>query len=320
MPSLLIHNGNHTVKNIFAAKKKSQIYPCVADAWNDTDLKQLSQRIAAVKKSDNGCTDISCADNIVLDDKIKLLENFTTYKFFTSYQNDLDNLDPAFAQTQYDQTQWLRASMWYLSLSDYVVFLDQINLPCESTGGDIVFTPGRVGTHLLKDLSKVRRHVHHNDDILTSDRWKTLVHSSRIYTVARRNFLEYLLSDCVGQKYGIMVTTKDTLQQHTAIVNTWEPFEISQAQCIEQLKTFISYVDFILCLKYLYNKPVYFSVYEDLSRNKTNTYVKNPYNSKYLCSNLEQVLAWCEQIYQPIYCKALANLERVLSTIWYHNE
>jgi hypothetical protein len=313
MNSLILHNGNQLVKPWFSSKlKNSKIMPCIADSWtvDGSALRDFDSRIQYSKSNTNVCTDLTCADNIPTLILAQLKETFTCVKIISDHNLDIANLDPAWELDQYNQMQWLRASLYRLSMSDELIFWHKPKLPSAQTTPPIIFTTGRSGTHVLKEVLDTKHFCHHDNNIIADHRFQRLITAEFIGAVARKSFLKYLLSVEIAKQRRLIITTVDSFKEIQQEVQMWQPIHIDKDACDQALDSFANYVDLLLALFYFYNKSINFSLLEDLSDHYDSiAVVKNPYHAPDLCSNYDWVAELCEKTYQPIYENILKKLQ-----------
>ena len=305
------------VKPWFTSRlKNSTTMPCIADSWNqDKTLLDLDSKIQFAKLNPNICTDITCADCLTVASMVKLKGTFALVKIVTDYESDIANLDPAWNPEKYDQTQWLIASMYGLALSDDLIFWNKPNLPSIQTAPPVIFTTGRSGTHVLREVLNVENY-HHD-----SNRFQQLIDAEFIGAVARKSFLKYLLSTEIARQHQLLLTTNDSLQTNQQLVKHWKSIHIGKDACDQLLTTFVNYVDLLLGLFYFYNKSVKFSFFEDLSDHYDSIkIIKNPYHAPDLCANYNAVAELCETTYQPIYENILKKLQLLFGSNCYKHE
>jgi hypothetical protein len=224
---------------------------------------------------------------------------------------DLDLASTTPGSNVYNESTWLQATFYGLSLADDIVFLDQITADSDHSQDAIVFTPGRCGTHVLLDITGATTFCHHHDSLIESQqRWQQLVGASKIFAVLRRTLLDQICSDAVRQRYGLVLTTKNTLEQVRSRVQQWAGFEITDKDIDYSLKKICTYVDILLGLKFCFNKDIKFSFLEDLKHHyQSIEHQKNPYDYRTLIVNYEDVEIKCNQIYQAFYDKITNRVE-----------
>ena len=315
MSYLLLHNGNQLVKRWASTFYKSSSRLCLVDRWPDaTDLSQKYQQAI----NQDICTDLTTADVFDVKELFAAAHIFEVVKVITSYENDLANLEPVW-DNGYSKSQWLHSSFFRLIFANKIVFQQPVVLECLETDPAIVFTPGRCGTNVLRDITGVTNHLHNNDDLLMRDQFSTVVNAKKILTILRKRFIDQVVSGAVAEKYGIMLTTKNNLDKNQEQVSSWGEITLSESDYKNTLIRICNYADVVLGLKLLYNKKIEFSLLEDLHAHFDKiSHVKNPYSAQQIICNYQEAVDTCQQDYQPIYNKIITTLERVLGTNLYN--
>lgn len=211
----------------------------------------------------------------------------------------------------YHEIQWLISLFDNLTVADETVFLNEISLMGTTTQPEIVFTPGRCGTHVVKQITKVKVFMHHNDQLLEdTERFQRLVDSKLIISVLRRKFVDFVASKVIGENNFFMLTKKTDLDKNKKIVEQWKPLEITHDDIHRVFKDLISYTDLLIGLNLFYHKKIKFSCLESLDHWFDNIeYLKNPYTHKDLIANYDQVVDICTRIYQPVYDEILDKIQ-----------
>ena len=288
---------------------------CLSDSWPNTTNLQQKYQLASTTSI---CTDLTTADVFDIKELFNAKQSLEIVKVITTYENDLKNLEPVW-QHNYSKEQWLISTFSRLSCADQVVFQQPVILPCLQTGPDIIFTPGRSGTHVLRGITEVHDYLHHNDNLLLSDRFTTLIDTKKIISVLRKRFIDQVCSDAIGRTYGIVVSNKHNIVKNQQLTSKWKPIKLSTTDYQLTLEKICSYVDVLLDLKMFYNKHVEFSLLDNLQEHFDNIFfVKNPYRSQDIISNYSEAVAVCEQEYQPIYNQIITTLQRVFGTNLYN--
>ena len=316
MSYLLLHNGNQLVKPWASTFYKCSSRPCLSSPWpNADDFSQKYQQAI----DQNICTDLTTADTFDIKELCAAVENFEVIKVITSYENDIANLEEVWNHG-YSKLQWLRSNFNRLIFADKIIFQQPVEFDSLETEPDIVFTPGRSGTHALKDITGVHNMLHHTKgDLLAEDQFLRLVNAKKILSVVRKTFIDQVVSDAINQRYGIMVTTKDNFDTNRQRVLEWSPITLSDADYKYTLTKFCNYADHILGLKIFYNKKIEFSFFEELHTHLDKiTYIKNPYSARQIISNYQEAVDICQQEYQPSYNKIIAILQRMFNTQLYN--
>jgi hypothetical protein len=314
MSYLLLHNGNQLVKPWASTFYKSSSRLCLVDHWPDAiDLSQKYQQAV----DQNICTDLTTADVFDTKELFAAAHNFEVVKVITSYENDLANLEPVW-NNGYSKSQWLHSSFFRLIFADKIVFQQPVVLECLETEPAIVFTPGRSGTHVLRDITGVTNCLHNIDDLLMQDQFSTVVNAKKILSILRKKFIDQVVSGAVAERYGIMLTTKNNFNENQEQVSSWSEITLSDSDYRNTLSSICNYADLLLGLKIFYNKKIEFSFLEDLHAHFDKiSHVKNPYSAQQIISNYQEAVDTCQQDYQPIYNRIITILERVLGTNMY---
>ena len=315
MSYLLLHNGNQLVKPWASTFYKCSPCPCLVERW--PNVNNLSQKYQQAIDQDI-CTDLTTADVFDCKELFAAARNFEVVKVITSYENDLANLEPVWDHG-YSKSQWLRSSFVRLIFADKIVFQQPIVLECLETDPVIIFTPGRSGTHVLKDITGVDNFLHPSGDFLMQDRFSTVANAKKILCILRKRFIDQVVSDAVGARYGMMLTTRKSLDENQQEVSVWPQITLSDLDYQYTLSRICNYSDLVLGLKIFYNKKIEFSLLEDLHAHFDKIlHVKNPYSAQKIISNYQDAVDTCQQEYQPIYNKIITTLERVLGTHLYN--
>ena len=288
---------------------------CLADPWPDaTDLQEKYQ----LASTTSICTDLTTADVFDIKELFNAKQSLEIVKVITTYENDLTNLEPVWRH-DYSKEQWLISTFHRLSCADQIVFQQPVVLPCLQTGPDIIFTPGRSGTHVLRGITDVHNYLHHNNNLVMSDKFTKLIDAKKIISVLRKKFIDQVCSDAIGQTYGIVISNKHNIDKKRQIMSKWEPIKLSTTNYQSTLDKICSYTDLLLGVKMFYNKHVEFSLLDNLQEHFNNIFfVKNPYQSQDIISNYSESVAVCEQEYQPIYDQIITTLQRVFGTNLYN--
>lgn len=315
MSHLLLHNGNELIKPWASSFYRCSSRPCLVSEWSDA--VDLSQKYQLAIDQDI-CTDLTTADTFDAKELFAAAHNFELVKVITSFENDVANLEPVW-NDGYSKSQWLRSSFFRLIFADKIVFQQPVMFESMETEPDIVFTPGRSGTHALRDITGVSNFLHHHDDLLISDQFSTLVNAKKILGILRKNFIDQVVSDAIGLRYGVMLTTKDNFENNQQQASAWHPITLSESDYEHTLNKICNYADLILGLKIFYNKKIEFSLLEELHAHFGKiSHVKNPYSADQIISNYQEAVDICQQEYQPIYNKIIAILQRMFNTQLYN--
>lgn len=315
MSYLLLHNGNQLIKPWAKKFYNCDTMPCLTDTWHgitDLDLKY------AVARSKTVCTDLTTADTFNVVELYQAKSTFTILKIITSYENDCNNIEPVWSKS-FDQTQWLVSIFNRLSVADRVLFQQPVALSCLNNEPKIIFSPGRSGTHVLRDITKTYNYTHHNESDMSKSEILRIVNAESILGIMRKQFVDQVVSDAISKKYGVMLSRLENINANREIVSKWEPFEINDMDYISTFEKMSSYADWLLGFKMFYNKQIEFSLLEELQEHfEKCSYMKNPYLSKKVISNYDQVVEICSQQYQPFYNQLIAKLQCMFGTSLYN--
>ena len=277
----------------------------LSDPWPNVD--SLEQKCALAVKS-SICTDLTTADTFDLKELLKIKRDFKIVKIITSYENDLKNLESIW--DDYTYNQWLVSIFTRLSSADYVLFQQSVALDCLQTEPAVIFTPGRSGTHVLRHVTGVSDFLHHNDHILLHDQFLRIINAEKVLSIVRKNFVDQVVSDAIGKKYGNLITTADTFESNQQYFANCEPLTISELDYRSTLEKLYNYADLLLGIKIFYNKQIEFSLLEDLHEHfDAIALVKNPYQVENIILNYSEVVGTCNQEYQHIYDQLIAKLQ-----------
>jgi hypothetical protein len=221
----------------------------------------------------------------------------------------------SYSNSQYDYRQWLQCLFYGLTISDQVIFWENIEFSNGIDQKPIIFTPGRSGTNVLKDIVKVDEYLHH--DHLAND-FDRLVNAKQIYSVLRYNFIDQVCSDAISNQYDIMLTTEQNIKKNQIAVSKWKPIMISASDIVASFEKILSYTDILIGLNFFFNKKIYFSILENLSHHFDNiNHKKNPYTHSQIVSNYDYVKELCETEYQHLYETILTKVQQKFGTTVY---
>lgn len=221
----------------------------------------------------------------------------------------------------YHETQWLISLFNNLTVADETVFLNEIPLMGTTTHPEIVFTPGRCGTHVIKAITKVNEQMHHDYQLLEdTKRFQRLIDSKLIISVLRRKFVDFVASKVIGEKYDFnMITKKKNLDKNKTIVSQWKPLELTHDDIDQVFRGLIPYTDLLIGLNLFYHKKIQFSLLENLDHWFDNIeYIKNPYSHRDMIANYDQVVDICTRIYQPVYDQILDKIQTQFGNRFYY--
>ena len=303
---LYIHNGNQAVKQWMGARHPSHtIMPCITVTWTvgNLVLTSIDAKLEFLRNNSNIICDLSAADELDPYDLARFKSCCEVIKVFSTLENDLENLEDVWNPALYNYTQWLRCTIMRLSFADQLLYFnDHVSIGCKNELGPMMFSPGRTGSYFLSDIINVRNAMHHNDDTLSSEKFQELLSSNKVYSILRKDFGQFTMSSqtaMVTNSY--MLTKRDQVELRKTEVDSIQPFEVSADHYKYSFATIANFLDLLLAIKIVWNKPVCFCLYEDHLHhsNKTN-YTKNPYNYQTIISNYTQAVD-INQEFQPYY-------------------
>lgn len=304
MSVIVFHNGNSKAKPWAAEFYNCQNWPCIVDPWDN--CVTLQDKINLAKHQDI-CSDLSGADRMATVDIFDAKDQFYSVKIITSYQNDIDNLEPVW--NQYTMMQWLRCTMMRLCIADQIIHFDFVKLPSQETDCEIVFTPGRCGTHVIMDITGIKNFLHHNNDLITQPNFQTLVNAKKIVGILRRNFIDQAMSDFIAKCHGVVLTTSINLAKTKKNIAQWNKNEFTYQDAIHSFEKIVSFADLLLGLEIVYNKKIEFSLLEDHRAHFLKiAHLKNPYHYPDLISNFDEAVNICSGVFQPIYDKIIEKI------------
>jgi len=313
----LIHNGNSRVKSTVAERLNLKILPCITADWHIDDLvySTLEEKLYFLCSNTNYVTDVTPADNLSYQDLYQIQQKVKVVKVLTSFENDLENLEPVWSQ--YDQLQWKRNICYGLWLYNEIIKFDEIafdELTVPKNQEPVIFTPGRSGSHVLKGVTGIEPYFHHDSDLFNNKNWVTLSASKEIYSILRRSFLSQVLSHHMTDLLGFRMRTLDfNLTENQTLIKNLEAAAITPNTLTETLNFLISFVDYLLFVKMFVNPNVKFTCYEDLHPYYDKIpHKKNPYHARDYASNINVVEPIINIQYNPIYQHALGQIGRVV--------
>jgi hypothetical protein len=299
-----------------AERLNLKILPCITTDWHIDDLvySTLEEKLYFLCSNTNYVTDVTPADNLSYYDLYQIQQQVKVVKVFTSFKNDLENLEPVWSQ--YDQLQWKRNICYGLWIYDEIINFDSIVVepPGNANLGDVIFTPSRSGSHVLKGVTRIDTYFHHDNDLLTNQNWQTVIHANQIYTVMRRDFLGQVLSHHMTNLIGFRMRTLDfNLEENQKIISNIQPGPMTADTLEETLNFLISFVDYLLFIKLFVNQNIKFTCYEDLHPHYHKIpHKKNPYQARDYVTNIEEIEPVIKKKYNPIYQHALGQIGRVV--------
>jgi len=305
-PVLLLHNGNSKVKKLIAHSLNLEVADCI------TCFNSLDEKIKFLKSNKNIVTDLTAADTLANTDLYELKKYCQTIKVISSYKDDLDNLEDVFTADRYTKDIWLQAIHQRLWATDTIIWSNYTSEIASINKENIIFSPGRVGTHVLKDITGISKHVHHCDNFINSDRFNQVLLSKTIFSVYRKNFIDYVSSMEIANYLGtVMLTTKDNYQQNLDIVKSADPFELSIVTANNHLDSVLNFVDLLLLFKVQFSKQIIFTNLEQLvGSGKIKNVIKNPYVANKIITNYDYAKESFVTTYQPIYDSAISQIIR----------
>ena len=308
---LLLHNGNTAVKSwAYSQYPEHTVMPCFTVDWPSV----TEPKINFLKNCKNIICDITSADNIDYMDLCKLKDVFHIIKILSSHENDLDYLEDTWNKDTYDYTQWLQASLLRLCVADEVLYYNHITIPSIGSPTDpIIFTPGRCGTHVLREVAQISEFVHHNGNLISDPRFAKITNSSKIFSILRRNFFNFTLSQYATKVIGqTLITTSENLEKNKQIVDRFSPVDITEDEFVDRINSIAAFLDILLALHFLWKKEISLSYYEDLENYYDKIRVlKNPYTPKDLVKNYKDAVEF-GVTYQVIYDQLFGLTNSVL--------
>lgn len=221
----------------------------------------------------------------------------------------------------YCSTQWLISLFNNLTVTDETFFLNEIPLMGTTTQPEIVFTPGRCGTHVVKEICQANEYMHHNGQLLEdTERFQRLTNAKLIISVLRRKFVDLVASQAIFKKNNFcMLTKKTNFDKNKAIVTQWKPLELTHDDIDQLFQNLIGYTDLLIGLNLFYHKKIQFSLLENLGHwFDTIEYIKNPYTHRDQIANYDQVVDICTRIYQPVYDQILDKIQKQFGSRFYY--
>lgn len=321
MSKLILHNGNKLVKDWAAQQLPDCVQlPCVVDPWiiNGIRYCTIDEKLTALVPGVHYCTDLTVADSISYTDLAKLKSKFEFVKIVSSYEFDIDHLEPQWTQETYTQQQWLRCLISNLAFSDKLIFWDPVRLEAGNNPNRAMFDPGHCGNHVLMSILGMnpgdhKQLIHHDHDLIGRPMFSFLLNTGNIFSIVRKNILGQVLSDLVTDVYGPLVTTLENLEQHKQIVAQWKPIECRQQDFDASLAKVAGFADIALGLRYFYNKDIKLFFMERMLAEHSSKikYLKNPYHYPEIISNYTEIVEKYNQQYQSVYNIVVSKLESV---------
>lgn len=303
---LLLHNGNSAVKEWFYKKFPTyKIMPCFSVEWNDIP----NSKIEFIRNNNNIICDLTSADQIGYMDLCRLKNHFHIVKVLSTYANDLSNLEDTWNKQTYDYDQWMRSSLLRLVVADDIFFYeDRVFLLPSRQIDKLVFSPGRCGTHVLKEITGVTDHCHHSEGI-NKDLIAKLSNASTLFVILRKNFLKFIVSRFGAKTLGITMLSLNskTFESNKQIVKDSAPLIITAEYFMKEFNTVATFLDILIGCKFLWQKDINFCYLEDLSHYFYNLKIsKNPYTDTDIIQNYNQAVQLSKD-YQEWYDLLLAK-------------
>ena len=315
MSYIILHNGNKLIKPWASNFYSAESMYCLVDTW--PVAANLHEKYNYASKH-LICTDLTVTDKFDIKELYFAKNSFKIIKIITSYASDLENIEPCWT-SGYEYNDWLESIFNRLSISDELIFWNQIKLPSTQESPTIIFTPGRSGTHLLGNITGVDNYIHHNGNILKTSKFARLINAEKILSILRSRFIDQAASDLIANTYNCMLTTADNLKSNQILVSNWSPIEFTRQHYQDTLEKISSYADLVLGLKMFYNKQIKFSILENLHSHFDKTvYIKNPYRAQDIISNYSQAVEICNAEYQPTYDQLISKLQSACGTNLYN--
>jgi hypothetical protein len=320
---LYLHNGNIAVKKWAERKNLThKVMPCVTDEWNidNKKISSIDDKIEFLKSNNNIIFDLSSADILSNVDLYRLSVYCKVLKIFTTYTYDLDNLEEVWLPESYTYDQWITASINRVWAADQIIyFKESVNLLADTSVKQLVFTPGRCGTHVLKSIINISEHYHH-DKVSQSDPtiFTNLTNSMEIFSVLRKSFVNQVTSDAIAFKIKLVLVSKDNTEEETqrkfnkkAEIFKNKNLTLTEQDIQDSFDKIANYADMLISLKILWNKKIKFCYYEDLSDYFDSVnYIKNPYDAKTIITNYNEIKDVVLKEYQPAYQRIMNRIEQ----------
>lgn len=322
-----LHNGNTALRLWMENNHLDHIVmPNMCDnwEWEGSVIVDWQQKLQLIK-SQPIVTQITSADAVSVPALVALAHCAEMVKVITSHEHDCANLDPCWDASTYNHQQWITATVQRFWISDRVMQFYTQPIVKQTTGGSVIFTPGRCGSNVLSSITGIDSIVHHQlydldtkvGTILVQDPelLDTLVlNKSNVLSVLRRRFFDQVTSDAVYAHIDphLAKTRRDTLEQNKKLLSTTEHFKITAEDINSSLEKIITFVNNLFTIHYVYGKNPQLYFFEDLSDYFDNIKsVKNPYNKAKLIDNYDTIQVLCDSMFQPVYDIMLARCQQV---------
>jgi len=292
---LLLHNGNIAVKEWYYKQYPTHtVMPCFTVEWPDINQSKLN----FLTVNNNIICDITSADQISYVELCKLKDQFHIVKILSTYENDLNNLEDTWDKNTYDYNQWLIASMNRLAVADQIIFYNNQSFSLPSTKKhELIFSPGRCGTHVLREVINVRNFYHHHDSrhldhLVSSNTFTKLTETARLFAILRKNFFKFTISRFAISALGsVMLSQADTIEQNKKIIKQPTPGKISADVFENEFNVVATFLDNLIGLKLLWQKDIVLYYLEDLSSHFNNIKsLKNPYEAQDIVKNYNEAV------------------------------
>lgn len=270
---LLLHNGNSAVKEWFYKKYPTHtVMPCFTVEWDNIG----QSKIDFLKSNNNIICDITSADQISYTDLCKLKKHFYIVKVLSTHANDLDNLENTWNKNTYDYDQWIQALLFRLSVADDILFYDNYTfcLPSKQLN-QLVFSTGRCGTHVLKEIIGVTDHYHHDQGIIPE-----LINASKLFVILRKNFFNFVISRFAVKTVGKLMLSHsiDHFEKNKQIVKQSSPLDITVEEFEQEFNNVATFLDIVIGCKLVWQKDISLYYLENLASHFDNLKIlKNPY-------------------------------------------
>ena len=177
---------------------------------------------------------------------------------------------------------------------------------------EIIFSPGRCGTHVLKEVVNVQNFCHHDGQFVTSPNLNKTIDSKKIFVIIRRNFFKFTISHFARNTVGkVMLTWASNFNENKKIIDQINSLTITENDFLHELNTISTFLDIILGFNFLWKKEISLCYFEDLSSHFDKVKImKNPYDTKDIVDNYDQAIDLGNK-YQPIYDSLLQQVNLI---------
>lgn len=306
-PKIILHNGNTSVISRLGLETCYNIQDVPGNTMAQKAAYQHDKKL-----STHFCvadlTTSSGSNNFILDQELSdISDNFYICKVVTSYANDKINLDPCWGDC-YSKLQYLQSLAYGLALCDEILFLDKPDLDLnKKTNENYIFSPGRCGSHLLKnqsiDLASYKLYHHDQTDKQTQI-LIDLCYSNKLVSVLRKNIFQQVSSEFMYEVLGtLMITTKENYLENKKIADNAKPKPIPKNYYVNLKYKIQHFLDWFYLLQIVLEKDIKLHYFEEL--NTGGFFLKNPYDKQKLISNYADAKAYVDSEVQPFYNKLL---------------